>query len=84
MARSAKGGEEVLSMARYASYQHWQAVQDPVALGGDGRDFEAFAAATRSRSALTVKSERIFLAGYLYDNPAQYAPPIAESYRARL
>lgn len=84
MAAREDGCDEVLSMARYASYQHWQAVQDPVALGGNGRDFEAFESALKSRLGLTLRSERTFLSGYRYDNPAQFAPPIAERYQARL
>ena len=75
--------DEVYMMARYASYEHWQATRPAVMarLGGNGPDYDACVEALERRRDLTVDTSVRFLRGHFYGSPPVYLPPLAESYR---
>ncbi len=75
--------DEVLMMTRYASYQHWQATRDAVALGGDGPDYQAYREALRVRGSMSTETWVKFLQGELYLNPPMYTPALPEVYKLR-
>ena len=68
-------------MTRYASYEHWQATRNPIALGGDGPDYRAAMEAYEARQTLTQETSVLFLQGYLFPNPPMYGPQMNERYR---
>lgn len=73
--------DEAVTMTRYASYEHWHATRNPVAIGGDGPDYRAAMDAYEARRALTQETSVQFLQGYLFPNPPTYGPPLNERYR---
>jgi hypothetical protein len=73
--------DEVLTLTRYASYQHWQSARDPAALIGNGGDYDAYSAAFAERLHLTQTPQTRFLAGELYRSPPAFIPPLEEHYR---
>lgn len=74
--------DEVYYLARYASFEHFLAVRDdPVAMGGDGPDFEAFTSASGRLNALTQGRSVEFLRGEPYGSPPVHAPGLREDYR---
>jgi hypothetical protein len=73
--------DEVFMIVRYASYEHWQAMQDPIRLMGNGPDFKAWEEATNRRGSLIQDRWHRFLQGELYRSPPTYAPPLSGEYR---
>lgn len=75
--------DEVYMMARYASYEHWQATRPAVMarLGGNGPDYEACVDALERRRDLTLDTSVRFLRGHFYGSPPVYLPPLDETYR---
>ncbi len=75
--------DEVYMMARYASYEHWQATRPAVMarLGGNGPDYEACVEALERRRDLTLDTSVRFLRGHFYGSPPVYLPPLDETYR---
>ncbi len=75
--------DEVYMMARYASYEHWQATRPAVMarLGGNGPDYEACVEALQRRRDLTLDTSVRFLRGHFYGSPPVYLPPLDETYR---
>ena len=74
--------DEVYYLARYASFEHYLAVRDdPVAMGGNGPDFEAFTSASGRLNALTQGRSVEFLRGEPYGSPPVHAPGLQEGYR---
>ena len=75
--------DEVYMMARYASYEHWQATRSGVMarLGGNGPDYEACVEALERRRDLTLESSVRFLRGHFFGSPPVYLPPLDETYR---
>jgi hypothetical protein len=74
--------DEAYMMARYVSYEHWQATRPAVmaALGGDGPAYEACVEALRRRGAMTLESSVRFLQGHWRGNPPIYSPGLDERY----
>ncbi len=75
--------DEVYMMARYASYEHWQATRPAVMarLGGNGPDYEACVEALERRRDLTLETSVRFLRGHFYGSPPVHLPPLDETYR---
>ena len=75
--------DEVYMMARYASYEHWQATRPAVMarLGGNGPDYEACVEALERRRDLTLDTTVRFLRGHFYGSPPVYLPALDETYR---
>lgn len=75
--------DEVYMMARYASYEHWQAPRPAVMarLGGNGPDYQACVEALERRRDLTLETSVRFLRGHFYGSPPVYLPPLDETYR---
>ncbi len=75
--------DEVLGMVRYAGYEHWKAAQPDAiaAMGGDGRDYQAYRRALDVRGNLAQDRDRTFLEGYLYHSPPKFLPGLREAYR---
>ncbi|MDE0199170.1 MAG: hypothetical protein OXK78_13310 [Caldilineaceae bacterium] len=73
--------DEIMMITRYASYEHWQACNDPVRLIGNGPDCRALMDASSRRDSLIRDQWRRFLQGELYHSPPTYAPPLDEDYR---
>jgi len=72
--------DEVYLIARYASYDHFQATQTPERLGGNGADYDAFRDALRRREPLTLEYSVQFMQGPLYGSPPLYMPALDETY----
>ncbi len=74
--------DELYTLARYASIEHYQQVwSNAVALGGNGPDYEAMIAAFTELNALSLDASTEFLRGPLFGSPPQYAPGLPETYR---
>ncbi len=75
--------DEVFMMVRYAGYEHWKAARpnEIAAMGGDGRDYEAFKAALDAQDRLTQSRTVAFLEGYMYQSPPKFRPGLREAYR---
>lgn len=74
--------DEVYTLTRYASLEHYDAVlTNPVSLGGDGPDYAAAVRAQLLLVDLRLDESVRFLRGPLYDQPPIYAPPIEAQYR---
>jgi len=73
--------DEAMMINRYASYEHWQASQEPMRLIGDGPDFQAFEEASSRRDALIQNGWQRFLQGDLYHSPPTYIPSLNETYK---
>lgn len=74
--------DEVYSLSRYASLEHYEAIMaSVVSLGGDGPDYQAAVRALIRLDELTLESTVRFLKGPLFDIPPVYAPPVDAEYR---
>lgn len=75
--------DETITMTRYASHEHYLALQPGQAfrLGGDGPDWRAWRDAVAAHRELTRVERVEFLTGFLYDSPPRYMPALAERYR---
>ena len=68
-------------LARYASYEHWLATRQGVALGGNGRDWEANRASGRIRRQFQQGSDGgHFLQGVMHDSAPLHIPGLDETY----
>lgn len=66
--------DEVYLLTRYASVEHWAATRDPVALGGNGPDWDACRSALELRRSLTLETRLQFLKGSTWQNPPAFMP----------
>jgi hypothetical protein len=75
--------DEVVTMIRFASHAHWQAMQPDraVLLGGNGPDWQAWRRALESQAALTRETSIEFLEGEMYHSPPVFTPSLDERYR---
>ena len=77
--------DEMITMTRYASYSHYQAMQPGVAvlLGGNGPDWRAWRDAIDEVDEQTLSTNmRVeFLEGFLHHSPPYFMPAVAEHYR---
>ena len=68
-------------LARYASYEHWLATRQGVALGGNGPDWEANRAVGRIRRQFQQGSDGgHFLQGVMHDSQPLHIPALPERY----
>ncbi len=83
VADESEGYDEVYSLVRYASWEHYQAVRDdPVAMGGNGPDWQDLVTAVERLNALTVETGPTeFLRGQPFGSPPQFTPGLNENYR---
>lgn len=75
--------DEMVTLTRYASYAHWQAMRPDAAvfMGGNGPDYTAWSAALKSQASLTRETTTEFMEGYMYESPPIFMPGLAERYR---
>jgi hypothetical protein len=77
--------DEVITMTRYASRAHRNAMQDDVAvfMGGNGPDYDAWAAARRLQQKLAITTTVELADGFMYHSPPKFLPGLAERYQLR-
>ena len=75
--------DEVVTMTRYASREHWQAMRPDraVLLGGNGPDWRAWRDALAVQEPLTREASEEIMQGEMYASPPVYLPALAERYR---
>jgi hypothetical protein len=80
--RESAAFDEVVTMTRYASYEHWQAMRPEraVLLGGNGPDWRAWKMAADALAALTQDQSVEFLEGEMYHSPPVFMPSLGERY----
>jgi len=69
--------DEAILLTRYASIEHWRASREGVALGGNGPDAQALAAAHGYRQSVTIETTFRVLRGSLADNGPYFMPAIS-------
>jgi ligand-binding SRPBCC domain-containing protein len=74
---------EVYTMTRYASYEHWKATRpsESVNIGGNGPDWERMMEAIRFHQSMSLETSVQFLQGYMYSSPPKYMPGLNENYK---
>lgn len=79
------GYDEMITMSRYASYQHYQATRpgQAVFLGGNGPDWRAWRDALAAEAGFVLETNVEFLQGFNHFSPPQYQPGLPERYRTR-
>lgn len=75
--------DEVITMTRYASAAHRQAMQPDVAvyMGGNGPDWQAWRAALDVQRAATLETRSELMEGHMFQSPPVYLPAVTERYR---
>jgi hypothetical protein len=76
--------DEVITMTRFASHAHWQAMRPEraVLLGGNGPDWRRWRSAMDAQAALTRDTSVEFLEGEMYHSPPVFMPSLGERYVA--
>ena len=75
--------DEIYLMTRYANLDHWRATRDPIALGGNGPDYEKSKKALKIREDITIESTVQFLHGSMAQNGPYYLPGLKEEYQIK-
>ena len=75
--------DEVVTMTRFVSDAHWQAMRPEraVLLGGNGPDWRRWRSALDAQAALTRETTVEFLQGEMYYSPPVFTPSLGERYR---
>ena len=75
--------DEAITMTRYASKAHYDALAPDVSVyaGGNGPDWKAYMSALQEQQALTLRSTVELAQGMLYHSPPAYLPGLPERYR---
>lgn len=75
--------DEVITMTRYASRDHWQAMapSQAVIVGGNGPDWRAWRAALDAQARLTRETSVEEMQGEMYYSPPIFTPALPERYR---
>lgn len=75
--------DEVFTMTRFASYDHWKATRpsESANIGGNGPDWDKMMEAVRFCQSLSLETSVQFLQGYMYSSPPNYMPGLNESYK---
>ena len=70
-------------MTLFASAAHHEAmrVEAAVLMGGNGPDYQAWAAAMKMQSRLVQQTEVELMQGHMYNSPPIFMPPLPERYR---
>jgi hypothetical protein len=75
--------DEIYTLTRFASLEHYQAVQEnAVTLGGDGPDYDAAVDSFQRVNAFTQESSVRFMKGPLWGSPPIHIPTLDERYQA--
>lgn len=75
--------DEVVTLTRFASAAHREAISTPdraVFEGGNGPDFTAWKDALGLQQSLTLTTKTEVLQGFMYDSPPAYLPALPEQY----
>ena len=77
--------DELVTMTRYASRAHRDAMQPDVAvfMGGNGPDYDSWRSALQMQQALTISQSTEIAEGFMYNSPPKYLPGLPERYRLR-
>jgi hypothetical protein len=75
--------DEVITMTRYASKAHYEALVPDASVyaGGNGPDWKAYMSALQEQQALTLRTNVELAQGLLYHSPPAYLPGLPERYR---
>ena len=75
--------DEVITMVRYASKAHHDAMAPDIAvyMGGNGPDWQAYSAVLEAQRRLTILSRVELTQGIQYQSPPSYLPGLPEQYR---
>ena len=75
--------DEVITMTRYASRDHWLAMAPDraILLGGNGPDWRAWRAARDAQARLTRDTSVELMQGEMYASPPIFTPALPERYR---
>jgi hypothetical protein len=75
--------DEVITLTRYASKAHYDALAPDVAVyaGGNGPDWKAYTSALQEQQKLTLRTNSELAQGLLYHSPPAYLPGLPEQYR---
>ena len=75
--------DEVITMTRYASKAHYDAMasDSAVHLGGNGPDWQARTAALKEQQAVTLLTNVELAQGPMYQSPPTFLPSLPEQYR---
>jgi len=74
--------DEVYSLMRYASFDHYLAAQEnPISMGGNGPDFQQLLDAVEIVNTITFSQSTEFLAGPLWGSKPHYAPSTGENFQ---
>jgi hypothetical protein len=83
--RTAENAEydEVITMTRYASAEHRQAMRadEAVYMGGNGPDWLAWWAAVDAQRVATLDTRSELMEGHMFQSPPVYLPGLPEKYR---
>ena len=74
--------DEMFLMVRYAGFEHWKAARpdEIVAMGGNGKDYEAYRSAMAALDGVAVHRSVTFLRGYMYQSPPKFRPGLRDAY----
>lgn len=75
--------DEMITLSRYASYEHYQATRpgQAVLAGGNGPDWQAWRGAREAEAERTIETTIEFLQGFTHTSPPSYQPGLPERYR---
>jgi hypothetical protein len=75
--------DEVITMTRYASPAHRQAMSadEAVYMGGNGPDFQAWRSALDAQRAATLETRNELMEGHMFQSPPVHLPGLPERYR---
>jgi hypothetical protein len=75
--------DEVITITRYASKTHYEALAPEVSVyaGGNGPDWKAYISARQEQHKLTLQTSIEMAQGLLYYSPPAYLPSLPEQYR---
>jgi hypothetical protein len=77
--------DEMITMTRYASYDHYLATRpgQAVLIGGNGPDWQVWRDALAARGRLVTQTAVEFLQGFNHMSPPMYQPALRETYRVK-
>ena len=77
--------DEIVTLTRYASGAHRDALQPEAAvfMGGNGPDYAAWQDALRRQRELTLSTGVEITSGQMYQSPPKFLPGLPETYRLR-
>ncbi|MGQ0732370.1 MAG: hypothetical protein ACT4QD_01810 [Acidobacteriota bacterium] len=80
--RELPDADELVTMTRFASYAHWQAMRPEraVLMGGNGPDWHQWRAVVAAQAAVIRETSIEFLEGEMYHSPPVFMPGLGERY----